>query len=78
MIKEIALDLIEKYGEKGAYEIATWTLHTLCGKRYCLWQTYDQEDIETNLGRKPTDDEFDAMEERLANSFDYISTKEEN
>lgn len=69
---DIAQDLIKKYGETGAYDIATWILNRLEHRHYCIWQTYDKDDIAINYGRKPTDEEMDNMQENLSNCFEYI------
>ena len=72
-----AKKLIKKYGKDKAYDLATWILGILSSENYCIWQTYDKDDIELNWGKKPTAEDMEQMQENLANCFDYI-TPEEN
>jgi len=74
--RDIARRIIKKYGVMPAYDLATWILYELEWRRCCIWQTYTMDDIEQNMGRKPTADEIDEMQERLVNSFEYIRPKE--
>ena len=72
-----AKKLIKKYGQDKAYDLATWILAILHAENYCIWQTYDKDDIELNWGKKPTAEDMEQMQENLTNCFDYI-TPEEN
>ena len=69
---DYANELIKKYGKEEAYNLATWILYQLNLENYCIWQTYSRHDIESNLGRKPTAEEFDEMQDNLADCFEYI------
>ena len=71
-----ARKIIKKFGVMPAYELATWILYELEWRHCCIWQTYTMDDIEINMGRKPTADEIDEMQDRLANSFEYIRPEE--
>ena len=51
-IYNYAKKLIEKYGKDKAYDLATWILGILSSENYCIWQTYDKDDIELNWGKK--------------------------
>ena len=64
-IREQAKKYIEKKGYEAAYDFATWILHRLQGHGYCIWQTYTKDDIESNIGRKPTDDEMQDLADSL-------------
>lgn len=52
-------------GEADAYDLATSILERLQGHGYCIWQTYTKDDIEANIGRKPTDDEMQDLADSL-------------
>ena len=73
---ETARQIIKEQGDDAAYDVATWILYCLENKNYCIWQTYTQDDIKINMGRKPTNDEMEEMQERLANTFEYIRPEE--
>lgn len=62
---EKAKDYIVKHGEQDAYNFATSILCMLQGHGFCIWQTYTKDDIECNLGRKPTDDEMQDLADSL-------------
>ena len=57
--------LIDEFNDNALYDIATDILAYLQGKGYCIWQTYTKDDIECNLGRKPTDDEMQDLADSL-------------
>lgn len=71
-ITEQAFDFFKTHTKADCYEFVIELLYRLEGKGYCIWQTYSKEDLKTLLGRKPTKDEFSGMQERLANSSEYI------
>lgn len=71
-LQKKAEGFIKKHTKQYAYDFATWVLHNLEHKGFCIWQTYTKEDITVNMGRKPTSDEMDEMQERLADCFEYI------
>lgn len=75
-IYNYAKKLIKKYGQDKAYDLATWILHILSAENYCIWQTYDKDDIELNWGKKPTAEDIKQMQENLENCFDYITPDE--
>lgn len=57
--------LIDEFNDNALYDIATSILCYLQGKGYCIWQTYTKDDIESNIGRKPTDDEMQDLADSL-------------
>ena len=69
-------ELIKQLGEETAYEIATWILYRLEKQGLCIWQTYDLEDIESFMGRKPTEEELELMQDNLRNTLEYITPEE--
>ncbi|MBO7712660.1 MAG: hypothetical protein J6S85_03770 [Methanobrevibacter sp.] len=71
-IQKKAMRFLKKHTKQEAYDFATWVLHDLEERGFCIWQTYDKDDIEVCLGRKPTKDELADMQERLMNCFEYI------
>lgn len=75
MIKDITEKAVEFFNsntKEDCYEFAIELLYRLKEKHYCIWQTYSKEDLKTLIGRNPTKDEFSGMQERLANSSEYI------
>lgn len=71
-IQKKAMFFLKKHTKQEAYDFATWILHDLEVKGFCIWQTYDKEDIEIGLGRKPTKEELAEMQDGLMNCFEYI------
>lgn len=67
-----AMRFLKKHTKQEAYDFATWILHDLEERGFCIWQTYTKDDIETGLDRKPTKDELSDMQDRLMNCFEYI------
>lgn len=73
-IRKEAYDIIQKKGIDDAYELATDILYLLAGKYgYCIWQTYTKEDVEINIGRKPTNEEMQELGDNLQ-CFENIRT----
>ena len=72
-IQKKAIRFLKKHTKQESYDFATWILHELEKKGFCIWQTYDKSDIEIGLGRKPTKDELADMQDRLMNCFEYIT-----
>lgn len=64
--------LIDEYTDDALYEIATGILFHLERNHYCIWQTYDKEDIKNGLGKKPTKEKMEELQERLADTWEYI------
>ena len=65
-IRKKASDTINEMGEKDAYEFATDILYLLASKYgYCIWQTYTKEDVEANIGHKPTNEEMQILSDSL-------------
>ena len=64
-IRKEAYSIIQKKGIDDAYELATDILYLLSGKGYCIWQTYTKDDVEANIGKKPTDDEMRQLGDSL-------------
>lgn len=71
-LQKKAEEFIKKHTKQYAYDFATWVLHNLEHRGFCIWQTYTKDDIESCTGSKPTNDEFADMQERLADTFEYI------
>jgi hypothetical protein len=71
-IQKKAMRFLKKHTKQEAYDFATWVLHDLEERGFCIWQSYDKDDIEIGLGRKPTKDELADMQDRLMNCFEYI------
>lgn len=57
--------IIDKAGQEFSYDLAISILHELYKDGYCIHQSYTREDIEANLGHKPTEDEFENLHESL-------------
>lgn len=74
--QQTADSLIDEFNDDALYDIATSILYYLENKGYSIWQTYTRSDIQCNMGRKPTTDEMNEMQERLANCFEYIRPEE--
>ena len=71
-IRAQAVEFCKKHTKQEEYDFATWILHELEEKGFCIWQTYTKDDIEIGTGKKPTAEQFSEMQERLMNTFDYI------
>ena len=71
-VQQTVDSLIDGFNDTALYDIATSILYHLEHKGYSIWQTYTKEDIAVNMGREPTADEMDEMQERLADCFEYI------
>lgn len=72
--RKMASDTINEMGEEDAYELATDILYLLAGKYgYCIWQTYTKEDVEINIGHKPTNEEMQELGDNLQ-CFENIRT----
>lgn len=69
---DYAKEIIKKYGNQKAYDLATWILYALNLEDFCIWQTYTKDDIEANLGRKTNAEEMEEMQENLGNIFEEI------
>lgn len=67
---------IKRLGDDDAYDLATWILHILNKRCYCIWQTYTVDDIKLNMGREPTAAEFLQMQENMGDCFDYITPED--
>ena len=64
MIKEIterAVEFFNSNTKDDCYDFAIELLYRLQEKGYCIWQTYTKDDVELNIGRKPTDDEMQEL-----------------
>jgi hypothetical protein len=73
-IRKEAYYIIQDKGKDDAYRLATdilWWLSARYG--YCIWQTYTRDDVEANIGRKPTDDDMRELEDNLQ-FFENIRT----
>lgn len=57
--------IINKGGKEFAYDLAISILHELYKDGYSIFQSYTREDIEANLGHKPSEEEFDNLHESL-------------
>ena len=64
-INEKASEYIKKHGEQYAYDFATWILHRLQGRGFCIWQSYTRNDIELNEGSYPTDEHMQELSDSL-------------
>ena len=64
-----AVEFCKKHTRQEAYDFATWILHELEEKNFCIWQTYTKDDVKLGTGKRPTDEEFCDMQERLQNCF---------
>ena len=72
----IASKMVKLLGEQTAYNLAITLLAVLADKHYCIWQTYDKDDIKLNTGKsKISNDYMDELQERLQNTFanDYLT-----
>lgn len=73
-IRKEAKDIIEARGCKNAYELATDILYQLSAyKGYCIWQAYTVDNVEANIGRKPTRSEMQELADNLQ-CFENIRT----
>ena len=73
-LRKEAKDIIENRGCRKAYELATDILYQLSAyKGYCIWQTYTRDDVEANIGRKPTRSEMQELADNLQ-CFENIRT----
>ena len=71
-----ASKMVKLLGEQTAYNLATTLLAVLADKHYCIWQTYDKEDIKLNTGKKKISNNYlDELQDRLQNTFanDYLT-----
>lgn len=66
-------DLLMMYKNDELYEIATYLLYELAERHYCIWQTYQKEDLEMAKGRQVSDDEMDDLNDRMMNVYEYIA-----
>lgn len=73
---EQAFKYFNTHTHEDSYEFAIELLYRLEGAGYCVWQTYSREDIELNLGRKPTEDDMSALQENISNIFEQIRPEE--
>lgn len=64
-LQKKAVQFLKKHTKQESYDFATWILHELQNKGFCIWQTYTKYDIESNLGHKPTDDEMQELSDSL-------------
>lgn len=65
--------LIDVFGEAMAYNIATYILHCLNKRGYCIWQTYTRQDIKANTGKnRLTSRDIERYQERISN-FEMIN-----
>lgn len=62
---DLAEKIIDDYDDSFIYETATNLLAHLQGRGYCIWQTYTKEDVESNIGRKPTNEEMQMLADSL-------------
>ena len=60
-----AMEYLSKHGDAEAYDFATELLAMLQGRGFCIWQTYTVEDVEANLGHRPSDDEMQLLGDAL-------------
>ena len=72
-IEKLANDIIRKHGQTFAYDFATWMLYRLSRRGYCIWQTFDKEDIQSRTGKAPTKKQMEKLQENMQNCFDYIT-----
>lgn len=73
-IRKEAYDIIQKKGIDDAYRLATDILWWMsCRYGYCIWQTYTRDDVEANIGRKPTNDDMRELGDNLQ-CFENIRT----
>jgi len=73
-IRKESYDIIQDKGKDEAYRLATDILLWLSVRYgYCIWQTYTRDDVEANIGRKPTRSEMQELSDNLQ-CFENIRT----
>ena len=57
--------IVENGGKEFAYDLAVSLMSALYNDGYSIFQSYTREDIENNIGHKPTEKEFEDLHSAL-------------